>query len=271
MYINQCLSINAYFKDSIENALVLIKRKKLNKIILISNVGLDLSGQKLMEIARKILDFPVVILFFSSNPLHLKWIQEGKNILYTSDTNFYKQYILNYNEKQLLELKNEIENKHKIKLQFTKDYFKFPKFIGNREYKDIIFDEISPNFKKVIIKNYRNQNILIMDDKGDISFKPKEKVDNANYSYYWYVTINENKITFYKDQFYLGINFNNKKIVRVQFMKPWNYQLYAKYYLIYYETKGLTLTDNKNEALVDKENGKHYDQLFSFSEIEEDI
>ena len=271
MYINQNLRINAYFKDSIENALVLIKRKKLNKIILISNVGLDLSGQKLMEIARKILDFPVVILFFSSNLQHLKWIQEGKNILYTSDTNFYKQYILNYNEKQLLELKNEIENKHKIKLQFTKDYFKFPKFIGNREYKDIIFDEISPNFKKVIIKNYRNQNILIMDDKGDISFKSKEKVDNANYSYYWYVTINENKITFYKDQFYLGINFNNKKIVRVQFMKPWNYQLCAKYYLIYYETKGLTLTDNKNEALVDKENEKHYDQLFSFSEIEEDI
>jgi hypothetical protein len=32
MYINQFLRINAYFKDSIENALELIKRKKLNKI-----------------------------------------------------------------------------------------------------------------------------------------------------------------------------------------------------------------------------------------------
>ena len=94
MYINQFLRINAYFKDSIENALELIKRKKLNKIILISNIGLDLSGKKLMEIARKILDFPVIILFFSSNLNHLKWIKEEKNILYTRDTNFYKKYII---------------------------------------------------------------------------------------------------------------------------------------------------------------------------------
>ena len=273
MYINQFLRINAYFKDSIENALELIKRKKLNKIILISNIGLDLSGKKLMEIARKILDFPVIILFFSKNLMHLKWIQEEKNILFTSDTNFYKKYILNYNEKDLIELKKEIENNFKIKLQFTRDYLKFPKFIGNRKFKDIIFDEIVPNFKKVIIKNIKNQNILIMDEKGDISFKPNGNVDNANYSYFWYVTINENEITLYKDQFYLGIDIKNKKIVRDQYMKIWNYQLCTKYYLIYNQTKTkrLILTDNKNEAVVDKENERHYDQLFSFIEIEEDI
>ena len=273
MYINQFLRINAYFKDSIENALELIKRKKLNKIILISNIGLDLSGKKLMEIARKILDFPVIILFFSKNLMHLKWIQEEKNILFTSETNFYKKYILNYNEKDLIELKKEIENNFKIKLQFTRDYLKFPKFIGNRKFKDIIFDEIVPNFKKVIIKNFKNQNILIMDEKGDISFKPNGNVDNANYSYFWYVTINEKEITLYKDQFYLGIDIKNKKIVRDQYMKIWNYQLCTKYYLIYNQTKTkrLILTDNKNEAVVDKENERHYDQLFSFIEIEEDI
>ena len=271
MYINQFLRINAYFKDSIENALELIKRKKLNKIILISNIGLDLSGKKLMEIARKILDFPVIILFFSKNLMHLKWIQEEKNILFTSETNFYKKYILNYNEKDLIELKKEIENNFKIKLQFTRDYLKFPKFIGNRKFKDIIFDEIVPNFKKVIIKNFKNQNILIMDEKGDISFKPNGNVDNANYSYFWYVTINENEITLYKDQFYLGIDIKNKKIVRDQYMKILNYQLCAKYYLIYKQTKDWILTDNKNEAVVDKKNERQYDQLFSFIEIEEDI
>ena len=271
MYINQFLRINAYFKDSIENALELIKRKKLNKIILISNIGLDLSGKKLMEIARKILDFPVIILFFSKNLMHLKWIQEEKNILFTSDTNFYKKYILNYNEKDLIELKKEIENNFKIKLQFTRDYLKFPKFIGNRKFKDIIFDEIVPNFKKVIIKNIKNQNILIMDEKGDILFKPNGNVDNANYSYFWYVTINENEITLYKDQFYLGIDIKNKKIVRDQYMEILNYQLCAKYYLIYKQTKDWILTDNKNEAVVDKKNERQYDQLFSFIEIEEDI
>ena len=40
---------------------------EINKIILITSVGMDLSGKKFVEIARKILGFDVVVLFFSSN------------------------------------------------------------------------------------------------------------------------------------------------------------------------------------------------------------
>ena len=45
--------MNAYLEDSLEKALEIIKRKKYNKIILISNIGLDKAGKKFVEVARK--------------------------------------------------------------------------------------------------------------------------------------------------------------------------------------------------------------------------
>ena len=52
LYKNE--GINVYIESCTENALDLIKRKKYNKIILISNIGLYLSGKKFVETARKI-------------------------------------------------------------------------------------------------------------------------------------------------------------------------------------------------------------------------
>ena len=60
---------------------------------------------------------------------------------------------MNYNEEGLLNLKKEIEQYYNIKLKFTKDFFDFPNFINEKEYKNIIFEEISENFKKVMMKN----------------------------------------------------------------------------------------------------------------------
>ena len=130
---------NSYFVDGTEKALSIIKRKKFNKIILISSIGLDLSGKRFVEIARKILGFDVVVLFFSANQNHLQWIQNFPNALYTNDINFYKDYIMKYNEKGLLDLKKKIEEKFSVKLKFTDKYFEFPKFINEEDYKDLIF------------------------------------------------------------------------------------------------------------------------------------
>ena len=49
-----------------------------DKFILISNIGLDLSGKRLVEVARKILGFNIIVLFFSSNKENLKWIKDLK-------------------------------------------------------------------------------------------------------------------------------------------------------------------------------------------------
>ena len=57
--------------------------------------------------------FNVVVLFFSQNQKHLSWLQNFPNALYTNDASFYKDYIMNYNAKGLLNLKAKIENFYK--------------------------------------------------------------------------------------------------------------------------------------------------------------
>ena len=118
LFIYKYSKMNAYFESSIEKALEIIKRKKYNKIILISNIGLDLSGKRFVEIARNILGFNLVVLFFSNNKNHLSWIKNFPNALFTDNDEFYKEYILNCNDNGLLNLKKKIENYYKIKLNF---------------------------------------------------------------------------------------------------------------------------------------------------------
>ena len=170
LFIYEYAKMNAYFEDSLEKALEIIKRKKYNKIILISNIGLDKAGKKFVEVARKLLGFNVVVLFFSGNSSHFSWLQNFPNALYTNNSSFYKDFILNYNEKGLLDLKKKIENQYKIKLKFTNDYMKFPNFIDSDKYDNIIFGGPSPNFKKVIISNSYNKVILCMNSDSEPCF-----------------------------------------------------------------------------------------------------
>ena len=170
LFIYEYAKMNAYFEDSLEKALEIIKRKKYNKIILISNIGLDKAGKKFVEVARKLLGFNVVVLFFSGNSSHFSWLQNFPNALYTNNSSFYKDFILNYNEKGLLDLKKKIENQYKIKLKFTNDYMKFPNFIDSDKYDNIIFGGPSPNFKKVTISNSYNKVILCMNSDSEPCF-----------------------------------------------------------------------------------------------------
>mgnify|MGYP002626490033 CR=1 FL=1 len=163
LFIYEYAKINAYFESSIEKALELIKRKKYNKIILISNIGFDLSGKRFIEIARTILGFNVMVLFFSKNKTHLPWIQNFPNALFTDNENFLYNYILNYNEAGLLDLKKKIEDYYNIKLKYDKDFLKFPKYIESGEYDDICFEELMPNFKKVIINQFFSKFCLLFD------------------------------------------------------------------------------------------------------------
>ena len=94
LFIYEYAKMNAYFEDSLEKALEIIKRKKYNKIILISNIGLDKAGKKFVEVARKLLGFNVVVLFFSGNSSHFSWLQNFPNALYTNNSSFYKDFII---------------------------------------------------------------------------------------------------------------------------------------------------------------------------------
>ena len=181
---------------------------------------------------------------------------------------------MNYNEKGLLTLKNEIEKINNIKLKFTNDFFSYKNIIKNNNDKNIIFEEINPHFRKVTIKNIKTSNLLCMDYLGNIIFLPQKKIINDNYSYIWYITILDNEITFYNNQFYLGINPKEKKVVKEEFMKKWKFNIIEKtsYYFFYYENESNILTENNNQALVQIQIDKrYYNQLFVISDIIEDI
>ena len=273
LYIYENYKMNLYFENSLEKALELVKRKKFNKIILISNIGKDLSGKRFVEISRNLFGFPIIILFFSNNPSHLSWLKDFPNVLFTNNKNIIQQYIMNYNEKGILALKNEIEKINNIKLKFTNDFFSYKYIIKNNNYKNIIFEEINPHFRKVTIKNIKTSNLLCMNYLGNIIFLPQKKI-NDNYSYIWYITILDDEITFYNNQFYLGINPKEKKVVKEEFMKKWKFNIIEKtlYYFFYYENESNILTENNNQALVQIQIDKrYYNQLFVISDIIEDI
>ena len=66
----------------------LVKRKKYNKIILISNAGTDLSGKQFVIDARKIIGNDVIALFLCYNIEHLKWIKKFKNAIFSNEPEF---------------------------------------------------------------------------------------------------------------------------------------------------------------------------------------
>ena len=269
LFIYEYAKMNAYFIGSTEEALEIIKRKKYNKIILISNIGLDLGGKKFVEVARKILGFNAPVLFFSANRNHFSWLKDFPNALYTSQDSFYKDYILNYNEKGLLNLKQKIESHYKIKLKFEKNFLEFPKFKSQEKYSDLLFEEPSPNFKKVIIRDPQNNTIFCMDNNRKPYFNSDSKLEITKFA--WYITLMGDEITLYSNESYLGADINSKKAKGEEFMKTYeNSYKFEKInnneYLIYYKDKNNVLTVSGNDAVLQKENYNKKNQRFKFIE-----
>ena len=151
-FAKEMQNYNLYPAHSTLEALKLVWKKKYNKIILISNCGdkifNEYEGKIFADKARKILGFNAFILFFGSWEGHLNWIKNYPNCLFTNIPDFYKKYILNYNEKGLNELKSDIEEYiHRIyknysyfKFQDFKDHLSFPlyeKFKNGGKYTDL--------------------------------------------------------------------------------------------------------------------------------------
>ena len=63
----QLLGINMYDVGEIDEALAIIKRKKYNKVILLSNVGIVDQAKKFIEDVRSILKFNVIVLFYTAS------------------------------------------------------------------------------------------------------------------------------------------------------------------------------------------------------------
>ena len=263
--IDKEAKINIYFENSVEKALEMVKKKKYNKIILISNIGLDLSGKRFVEVARKLLGYDIFILFFSANNSHLSWIQHFKNALYSKELEFCKEYIMNYNEKGLNKLKAKTEQNYKIKLEFTKNFLE-PKFNNN---KDLLFNEISENFRKVLIKTL-NKNFLKMDINGNVSLTNKYDEEEKE-AFIWYLTIIEDEITLFSNKFYLTYNSEINFVYGDNSMKRWKYEkIDNNMNIIYFDCKNYILTEYKKNLIIKEGNKKNKDQIFEFMDFIED-
>jgi len=265
MFIYKESKMNAFFVGSIEKGLEIILRKRYNKIILISNIGKDLSGKKFVEVARKILGFDVMVLFFSNNNNSFDWLQKFPNVLYTNKNNFYEKYITNYNKNGLNQLKKEVENEYKIKLIFTDDFMKFPNFNNTEKYDNLIFNDNNENFRRVMIVNKFGAKALYMED-GKVELKSILGLEAD--SSIWYITIIDNEITLYSNGFYLDADINKRIVKESPYMKRWKYELKDKNYSIYFEDKSNMLTIDGGKALIKNEDKSQNNQLFDFIDIQ---
>jgi len=142
-YAKQLLGINVYGVGEFDEALSIIKRKKYNKVILLSNIGPDIErAKKFINDIRDILKFNVVVLFFTASLSHLNWIKDFPNALFTTSDSHFKEYIINFSENGLNNLKSKIEKDYKTKLKKFKADLSYPLFYkaNSCDYGSIIID-----------------------------------------------------------------------------------------------------------------------------------
>ena len=140
----QILEINVYGVGEFEEAIRIIRRKKYNKVILLSNVGNDIEEVKqFINEIRNILEFDITVLFFTTMK-HLSWIKNFKNALFTTHDDFFLEYIKDYKTiNGLNKLKDKIEQYYSVKFtNFYPDlsYPLYEKALNNGSYKNLIMD-----------------------------------------------------------------------------------------------------------------------------------
>jgi len=139
-YIKQEAKYNVYPCSTTEEALKIVKRKKYNKIILLSNVGPNYGGKQFVDAARKIIQSNVIVLFLSYSKQHLEWIKNYKNAIFSNDSKFYEEYLDKYgNFLEMRGLISNLENHYNVHFNFDDDFLKFPLFKDNGKYSDLTF------------------------------------------------------------------------------------------------------------------------------------
>ena len=84
----------------------------------------------------------------------------------------------------------------------------------------------------------------------------------------WYITIIDNEITLFSNEFYLDFDKNEGIVKGSPYMKRWKCEIKNSYYSIYFEDKNNMLTIEGDKALIRNENKKQNNQLFLFIDIQ---
>ena len=146
-YINQYARYNIYPCETSIEALELVKRKKYNKIILISNVGINFGGKIFIDEARKIIGNNVITLFLAYDISHLNWIKNYENALFSNEPKFYEEYLQCFDKgycesmvkNNIQDLIERLESHYKVKFNFNDKYLDYPLFLKEGKYEDLKF------------------------------------------------------------------------------------------------------------------------------------
>ena len=121
------------------------KRKKYNKIILISNIGKEFGGRIFIDEARKIIGNNVIAFFMVFNiKRHLEWVVKYKNALITNEQIIFQQYLQCFShdsenaKEEINKLRLSMEKKYQILFNFSQDFLDFPNYKDSGKYSDII-------------------------------------------------------------------------------------------------------------------------------------
>ena len=87
-------------------------------------------------------------------------------------------------------------------------------------------------------------------------------------SFIWYITIIDNEITLFSNEFYLDADKNEGIVKGYPYMKRWKCEIKISYYSIYFEDKNNMLTIDGDKVLIRNENKNQKNQLFHFIDIQ---
>jgi len=265
-------NMNIYFESSTEEALKFLLRRQYNKVILITSIGLDLSGKKFIEIARKIFGFDLMVLFFSANEAHLKWIQKFQNCLYKDQANFYEEYITNFNKDGLLRLKRDVEKEYNITLlNFSENILSYPNFKNDGDFSSFNFSNNNKYIRHVKICCKNKDLFFNMKENGNVELSEEPSM--------WDVTIIDNEITFFSNGYYLDVSkiknedkeVFGEELVGYRYMIIWNFEMDSNYYIFYYpkKEKDNKLSSENNILKVNKIEIGESEYFILLDELEE--
>ena len=135
-----------YYIKTSEEALKLIKKKKFNKIILITNASNE--AEQYIDNARKIINTDCFVLVSSIYPYqHLDWVSKMKNVFISHKTEFHQRFIKSvilFDLEELIKLKEDIEKFYgqkypNFKLNIDEEFPVYPFFINDGTFEQIKF------------------------------------------------------------------------------------------------------------------------------------
>jgi hypothetical protein len=146
-FISRELNSKIYYLKTTKEALKLIKRKKYNKIIIITNGGNN--GEDFIKKAREIIGSNTIALCSAyAVENHINWVKNMENVLILKGLDFHKKFFkcIKYNNKSLYnELCREMDNKYNYISNFhlnecTNNLFNFKQFKKEGSFEDLEFD-----------------------------------------------------------------------------------------------------------------------------------